>query len=285
MTARWQRFVFFLIIPIDSSCRFIPSTVLYSFLIPSKVCSTVNWLLLYFILKIMGRPLFSQSYYSPAAVVRVEPDDTPAAEQPVCERWTYWKPFDPDSEEFFVNEVYEAFVDPVDDVQRDRGPSPVMEESSSSSSSEDESMSGRGTPIGDVIADRAGVEDGRDNIGIRLREGQFEAVVIRRVNEESEERLRRELNQTGPRTIVPIPITVNRAHRAHPPTPTTPHPRSTPPSVSTPLFPMTPSPGLDATPRLYGWRELTSPTRGPLINPTARRSFSHDVARRHNVAV
>lgn len=237
--------------------------------------------------KIMGRPLFSQSYYSPAAVIRVEPDDTPTAEQPVCERWTYWKPFDPDSEEFFVNEVYEAFIDPINDAPGDRGPSPVVEESSSSGSSEDESMSGRGTPIGDGAADRAGVQDEGDNVGIRLREGQFEAVVIRRVNEESEERLRRELNQIGPRTIVPIPITVNRAHRAHPPTPTTPPPLSTPPSASTPLFSATPSPAPDATPRLYSWRELASPTRGPSVNPTPRRSLSHvsGIARRHNVAV
>jgi len=236
----------------------------------------------------MGRPLFSQSYYSTAAVVQVEPDDDkPAAEQPVCERWTYWKPFDPDSDEFFANEVYEAFVDPIENAQGDRGPSPVVEESSGSSSSEDDSMSGRGTPISDAVADRVGVQNREDNVGVRLRDGQFEAVVIRRVNEESEERLRRDLIQAGPRTIVPIPITVNRAHRAHPPTPTTPLP-STPASAR---FFTTPSTAHDAAPRPYNWREFSSsPTRRRLVNPTTGYPYRQtedifSLSIHHNVAV
>jgi len=231
----------------------------------------------------MGCPLFSHRYDSPAVAVRVEPDGTPVSEQPVCERWTYWKPFDPDSEEFFVNEVYEAFVDPVANIERDREPSPVVEESSSSS--EDESTSGRGTPIADPIPDRREMQQVEDeSIGIRLHEDRVEAVVIRRVNEESEERLRRELNnQGGTRNIVPIHITVNRNNRAHPPTPSTPPP-STPPSLSTPLFQVTPSPVLDTTPRLYSWRELASPTRGSLA--TARRALPGvSVPRMHDVAV
>lgn len=55
----------------------------------------------------MGRPLFSQSFETPA--VRIEPEQPHSA----CEKWTYWNAFDPDSDEFFENDnaVYEAFVD------------------------------------------------------------------------------------------------------------------------------------------------------------------------------
>jgi len=178
----------------------------------------------------MGRPLFSQS---PSVAVRVEPVVvTPPAEQPVCERWTYWNPFDPDSEEFFSNEVYEAFVDPLNNTIADRGPSPI-EDSSSASSSDDESMD-ESAPRTGVIPHSA-VDEG---VGIRITEDAIEAIVVRRVNEESQERLRRDLNQpaTGPRTIVPIPITAQRV------------PPSAPPAV---IGRFASSPAVDVTPRLH----------------------------------
>lgn len=210
----------------------------------------------------MGRPLFSQAYSSPAAVaVRVEPEPTPKpAEQPVCERWTYGNPFDPDSDEFFVNEVYEAFVDPIADAQGDRGPSPVVEESSSSSSSDDESIDGRGTPIGDAPAvPRLAGDEG---VGIRLGHDEFvEAVVVRRASEQNQER-------AGPRTI---PISVNRTAPVTPPRPVT------PPSS---LFYTHPSPTVDTTPRLYSWREMAPPRR-----VFAERSFPRRLEMRRDVLV
>jgi hypothetical protein len=54
----------------------------------------------------MGRAFYSQTYAS-APVIHTEPEPTPT-----CERWTSWNHFDPDSEEFFQDAEYEAFIDP-----------------------------------------------------------------------------------------------------------------------------------------------------------------------------
>ncbi|KAH9951214.1 hypothetical protein B0H21DRAFT_720123 [Amylocystis lapponica] len=92
----------------------------------------------------MGRPLFSISH---APHVRVEPEPV----YPVPEKWSYWKPFDPDADEFFENDdaVYEAFIDPTQLPLHDHGSehsvAMVVENSSSSSSSS--SSSGRGSPM------------------------------------------------------------------------------------------------------------------------------------------
>jgi hypothetical protein len=58
----------------------------------------------------MGRPIYSLSFAPTAPVVR--DDSPPPTFNPVYEKWTYWNPFDPDSDEFFENDaVYEAFID------------------------------------------------------------------------------------------------------------------------------------------------------------------------------
>lgn len=207
----------------------------------------------------MGRPLFSANYSEPHPAVRVEPD-LPDVHPPVCERWSYSKPFDPDSEEFFLDEIYEAPVDPATLENRDQAPlSPIDDSSSSeSSSSADE---------GDLVRAVRDFMDS-DNPG---------PGIVRRVNRASEQRLRTEVddnsggNQStaGPRTI--IPISLNTTTRRSPvviplpqtPTFTTP---STPPSVpimGTPgtSFPFRASPQ-DSTPRLYTWeRDLYDPYR------------------------
>jgi len=199
----------------------------------------------------MGRPLFSVNYSQPHPAVHVDselPDERP----PICERWSYSKPFDPDSEEFFLDEVYEAPVDPATLENGDQAPlSPIDDASSSESgSSADE-------------ADRSEREDliraARDIIDSDT------AGVVRRVNQASEQRLRNEAtnnasgNQStaGPRTIItPIPLNSQLAAIPSPQTPTFATP-STPPSASimaTPgsSFPFRASPQ-DATPRLYTW--------------------------------
>lgn len=56
----------------------------------------------------MGRALYSQTYRSTPAV-RTEPE--PVVDT-ICQRWSAWNKFDPDSDEFFVDAEYEAFVDP-----------------------------------------------------------------------------------------------------------------------------------------------------------------------------
>ncbi|KAF9645597.1 hypothetical protein BDM02DRAFT_489659 [Thelephora ganbajun] len=202
----------------------------------------------------MGRPLFSVNYSQPHPAVHVDlepPDEHP----PVCERWSYSKPFDPDSEEFFLDEIYEAPIDPATLENRDQAPlSPIDDVSSSESgSSVDE-------------ADRSERE-----ALIRARDviDSDAAGVVRRVNQASEQRLRTEAtnnlggNQStaGPRTIIPISLNTapGRPQPVVIPSPQTPTfaVPSTPPSVSimaTPgaSFPFRASPQ-DATPRFYTW--------------------------------
>jgi len=203
----------------------------------------------------MGRPLFSVNYPHPRPAVHVEPD-LPDEHPPVCERWSYSKPFDPDSEEFFLDEIYEAPVNTATLETREQAPlSPIDDVSSSESgSSADE-------------ADRNERED-----MIRVVEDIINsdtAGVVRRVNQASEQRLRTEEtdnsggNQStaGPRTIIPISLntTPGRSQPVVIPSPRTPTftvPSTPPPAplMDTPdtSFPFHASPQ-DATPRLYTW--------------------------------
>lgn len=200
----------------------------------------------------MGRPLFSASYLQPDPVVHVDkelPDEHP----PVCERWSYSKPFDPDSEEFFLDEIYEAPIDPTTLENRDQAPLSPIDDASSSES-------GSSTDEADRV-DREAL--------IIAREVLDADNLVRRVNQASEQRLRTEgTNDTsgnqstaGPRTIIPISLntTPGRPQPVVIPSPQTPTftTPSTPPSASimtTPgtSFPFRASPQ-DATPRLYTW--------------------------------
>ncbi|KAF9485441.1 hypothetical protein BDN70DRAFT_587517 [Pholiota conissans] len=55
----------------------------------------------------MGRAVYSQTYALPEPAIHAEPEASPT-----CERWTSWNHFDPDSEEFFQDAEYEAFLNP-----------------------------------------------------------------------------------------------------------------------------------------------------------------------------
>ena len=202
----------------------------------------------------MGRPLFSASYSKPHPAVYVDPE-LPDEHLPVCERWSYSKPFDPDSEEFFLDEIYEAPVDPATLENRNQVPlSPIDDVSSSESGS---------------TVDEADRSETEALIRARNVIDLDTAGVVRRVNQASEQRLRSEAtdnsgaNQStaGPRTIIPISLntTPGRPQPVAVPSPRTPTftTPSTPPSVSimaTPgtSFPFRASPQ-DATPRLYTW--------------------------------
>jgi hypothetical protein len=203
----------------------------------------------------MGRPLFSVNYPQSLPAVHVDPE-LPDEHPPVCERWSYSKPFDPDSEEFFLDEIYEAPVDTTALENRDQAPlSPIDDASSSESgSSADEA---------DRVDREALIAIAREVIDAD------DAGVVRRVNQTSEQRLRTEAtsdasgNQSsgGPRTIIPISLntTPGRLQPVVIPLPQTPTftAPSTPPSASvmaTPgtSFPFRASPQ-DATPRLYTW--------------------------------
>ena len=62
----------------------------------------------------MGRSLFSHSY-STMPAVRIEPEPT----VDLCEKYSLWNRFDPDSDDFFLDAEYEAFIDPAQ-YQRDQ---------------------------------------------------------------------------------------------------------------------------------------------------------------------
>lgn len=202
----------------------------------------------------MGRPLFSVSHPQPNPDIHVDPD-LPDEHLQVCERWSYSKPFDPDSDEFFLDEIYEAPVDPAALENREQAPlSPIDDVSSSESGSS---------------ADEADRNDRESLIRARDLLDSDTASVVRRVNQASERRLITEAtnssgeNQStaGPRTIIPIPLNTSPGRPQpvvipSPQTPTFATP-STPPPVSimtTPgtSFPFRDSPQ-DATPRLYTW--------------------------------
>jgi len=232
----------------------------------------------------MGRPLFSVNYPQTHPEVHVDPE-LPDEHPPVCERWSYSKPFDPDSEEFFLDEIYEAPVDPATLENSEQAPlSPIDDVSSESGSSADEA---------DPSEREALIRAARDAIDSDT------AGVVRRVNQTSEQRLRTDPtdilvgNQStvGPRTIIPISLNASPG-RPQPvviPSPQTPtFTPSTPPSSSimaTPgtSFPFRASPQ-DATPRLYTWeRDYYDPHRAvrsslhqlPSPSPTRRPVSSH----------
>ena len=89
----------------------------------------------------MGRPIYSQAYIS-APAVRTEPPPT----IPPYEKWSYWNAFDPDSDEFFENEIIEDFIDQLPANEDDRLIVHMAEASDSSGSSEG-GGSDRGSPM------------------------------------------------------------------------------------------------------------------------------------------
>jgi hypothetical protein len=91
----------------------------------------------------MGRSLFSQSY-STVPAVRIEPEPT----VDLCEKWSMWNRFDPDSEDFFQDAEYEAFIDPAQ-YQREQEElaAVVQTDAATESSDSSDSSSERGSPM------------------------------------------------------------------------------------------------------------------------------------------
>ncbi|EKM50637.1 uncharacterized protein PHACADRAFT_264016 [Phanerochaete carnosa HHB-10118-sp] len=241
----------------------------------------------------MGRPLFSQAYTAPA--VRVEPEQP----QPY-ERWSYWNPFDPDSEEFFADAEDERICS-VESVVR--GVSPVMEEVGSSSSSE-ASLSGRGTPTQED--DGLSIEEVELGYRRRALDGVVRDTTVRTIvlPEDDGQTYRavarpqtsfirtsyHESPQWDPPTRSPSPVSFPLPHMEVMPDLPRPAPthsdpipilvsaRSTTPHNDTPRYSYgSPSPPSSVTPRLYTWTALQSLTSqgSPLPNRGARRSLAH----------
>ncbi|KAF8159425.1 hypothetical protein B0H34DRAFT_703400 [Crassisporium funariophilum] len=92
----------------------------------------------------MGRALFSQSYY-PTPAVRTEPEPT----LDICGRWSSYNRFDPDSEDFFQDAEYEAFIDPVQyqREQQEMAATAAAEAAAESSDSSEGTVSDTGSPM------------------------------------------------------------------------------------------------------------------------------------------
>ncbi|KAI0686406.1 hypothetical protein BC835DRAFT_1420419 [Cytidiella melzeri] len=257
----------------------------------------------------MGRPLFSSQTYHPLAV-RIEPEPT----QPTCERWTYWNPFDPDSEEFFVD-AEEERIRPLDELvveERDRG---AIDELSSSSS--EGTSSGRETPVfaddGPFVEElshavrvlhRSGrpaqaesrrifrpVEDeGHTYRAVQARAVQSPAVAgyaspmatsfVRTANY-AEQLSRSPSPRRQPLARMEVaadPVAISGPTPSHTAPIAIPARPSTPPTQASWSY-GTPSPAPSVTPRLYNWRAhallgVASPA-SPLPNRNARMSVAH----------
>ncbi|PSR78286.1 hypothetical protein PHLCEN_2v7482 [Hermanssonia centrifuga] len=106
----------------------------------------------------MGRPLFSQSNSQPA--VRVEPEQT----HPAYPTWTYWNPFDPDSEDFFQDAEHEYPIYTtgliVQGEQEDGRETPSVDGDNSSSEDTNSSYSNLPTVLSESAAPAQPVDDG-----------------------------------------------------------------------------------------------------------------------------
>jgi hypothetical protein len=238
--------------------------------------------------KSMGQPLFSQSYLS-APAVRTEPEPS----IPPYEKWSYWNPFDPDSDEFVENDpVYEAFIvlppspEPDPDDQRDVVFVPDSESSSSSDSSPNERRSPMAVGTDDPAQMFADALINTDLWGQRPALSPPSNVLYTPgfVPQDTQTRVFARGNRPRSATITVLPLSTspprdnlhrvsNRASNA----------ANTSASQGTPVRPstppnqmMTPSPVPSASPHILTWPSFASPSpAGPLTNPNARMSLAH----------
>lgn len=255
----------------------------------------------------MGRSLFSHTYAAPA--VRTEPEP----QVDICERWSAWNRFDPDSEDFFQDAEYEAFIDPVQ-LERERLEAAALaatEAISDTSDSSDGSVSDSGSPmavgsddaivlINDVRAAEAEWATRRVSAPVASPEiptipAFFPPSFLREptptLEANSPTASEPPRSPTVRRTVNITPITIpsERVVEADTsPSPDSPMPPSTPPPQPREqhdmLVSMSPPPSV--TPRFYSWQHHPIPALpsspslargnrdGPLTNPRARMSFA-----------
>ncbi|KAI0664271.1 hypothetical protein C8Q70DRAFT_1049775 [Cubamyces menziesii] len=257
----------------------------------------------------MGRPLFSASR-QPAVRVQPEPQLTP------YEKWSYANAFDPDSNEFFESDdaVYEAFIDPGQQLHIPAvRPSTYIVPEPSSSSSEGTS-SGRESPMDVVDVDNFEREarlhgmrvlddtrmpvptprnptiDAQIDAGRALpphERAQYYLSVIERLEdarlrerEEAYERVTRPSVRDRIPTYIDLPPEESRMATPEPVSraPATPLRPSTPPTRSTPLL-VSPSPPPSVTPRLYAWTTFPPATVPPPGSPLTNRGARVSVTR------
>jgi len=239
----------------------------------------------------MGRPLYSASYSTPA--VRTEPEIAPPTAS--FEKWTYWNPFDPDSDEFFerADAVYEAFIDPADvppataereTDEPERLAAIIARELEEDSTSSEGTISGRGSPMADGSDDPSGMLVDAYRAGEFEPRTQSEAAPTPGVTNEEYQGGREEIsipplrdvsapvmsaldliNSRRVSRVMPLSPFRSRGFIPYfPPSSTTPPPRpsdvdqvdDTPGHNSTYEW-TSPSPVPTVTPRLYSWSSRT----------------------------
>lgn len=247
----------------------------------------------------MGRALFSETYGSKAPAIRVQPESV----SPDPARWSVSNPFDPDSDEFFQNAVYETFMD-TGEIDRLEHPVVVSDSSSESSDSgrdsplqlEDPSPPIRMSAIWDQLVDETAasadaalaLDELADDVSY-TRTDTDDVVAIRATADPERVRpvvlhppssLRNSTTATdleranAPRRVSVPPISIP----AEPSTPGTESPTSssptTPPAVYTHMQLMTPSPPPTVTPRIYVWDTRIHAPATP-GSPSVRHTYSH----------
>lgn len=249
----------------------------------------------------MGRAVYSSAYTASAPAVRVEPEPTVDI---AVERWTSWNHFNPDSDEFFQDAEFEAFISP-DELQARQGEATplitdrIAEMSDSSEGSDQESDTAEGSE------NRSGASSPTEwNSQDAPSTGEIEAPVSASRptimgGTDGVPYTVNTLNSTGNPTTnvvdaaVPSTSTEFEAAIGHvtsrSPSPEIPMPVTPPQTFPifrrqvTPTRLFTPSPPVSVTPRFYSWPAPTTPaspsflpvTRdGPLPNARARMSYT-----------
>lgn len=265
----------------------------------------------------MGRALFSSVYCSAPAVATPTPfADTPY--EKMYEKWSIFNQFDPDSDDFFEDAQYEAFItdeQEQEQEQSDVGNTPAL--------SRESSMEDRSSPMA------VGSDDPAAMLADAIDSGEWDpslsgAAIDADADVENEHQWRRvgdlpiwaiantrfvsdpptsslppflppsslrnsttasDLDDDEPatpprRSVTIAPITIpNEPSSSSPVTPDGP---LTPPNVTFSLSSLTPSPAPSVTPRVYRWTASPSQheSSGPLTNPSARMSHARIVSAR-----
>jgi hypothetical protein len=238
----------------------------------------------------MGRSLFSQKI-NPEPAIREVLQQGPEHHSSYT-TWSIWNAFDPDSDDFFKDAEYEAFIEPAQysgtQVLVDDHMPPLLEDPESGSSSSDDSDSNPASPMAVGSDDPASLLAGTREWAMSSdipAQGSSELTGATPAAAAAPPLHYSVPDQTGNRVpSTPLPVFPGRHFRnvsADIPVDTEMPEFASSPLSSSP-FVSTPSPAPSVSPLLYNWHRrfiATSPSLsrepvGPLTNPTARMSLT-----------
>ncbi|KAK0501518.1 hypothetical protein EDD18DRAFT_1143073 [Armillaria luteobubalina] len=259
----------------------------------------------------MGRALFSSTYLSAPAVATPTPfADTPY--EKMYEKWSIFNQFDPDSDDFFEDAQYEAFITVEQEQEQelsDAGNTPALSRESSMEDRSSPMAVGSDDPAA-MLADAIDSGEWDQSLSGTAIDADADEQQWRRVgdlpiwtlantrfvsdpptsslppflppsslrNSTTASDLDDDEPATPPRRSVTIaPITIPSEPSSTSPVP--PDAPLTPPNVTFSLSSLTPSPASSVTPRVYRWTASPSQheSSGPLTNASARMSHARIV--------